>query len=181
MSFGLMLRALRHKKKLTLRDLSDRLKVDHSYLSRLENGSVPPSEKVLKHLARLFGIPTEELRVAAGKLPQDVANIFYEHPKEATSLLRERFAVYNTFIAPSNGIGSKKGLEPVFETSRGKLYHCDCLELLPTIPAESVDLVFADPPFNLRKNYGQLVDDDLDEERYLKWSYQWLDQLIQTH
>ena len=28
----------------------------------------------------------------------------------------------------------------------------DCLELLKEIPDESVDMTFADPPFNLKKN-----------------------------
>ena len=26
----------------------------------------------------------------------------------------------------------------------------NCLEILPTLPAESVDLIFADPPYNLQ-------------------------------
>jgi len=29
----------------------------------------------------------------------------------------------------------------------------DCLNLLRKIPDESVDMTFADPPFNLKKNY----------------------------
>ncbi len=179
MSFSMTLRELRKKRHLTLRDLANRMRIDHAYLSRLETGSVPPSDRVLRQLARLFGVPAEELGLAAGKLPQDVAHIFYEHPKEAASLLRERFAVYNTTFMPNdrseNGHGQQS--EPVFETSRGRLYQCDCLDLLPTIPSESVDMIFADPPFNLRKNYGRLVDDDLAEEKYLQWSYQWLEEL----
>ncbi len=30
-----------------------------------------------------------------------------------------------------------------------RFYHADCLDVLATIPAESVDLIFADPPYNL--------------------------------
>lgn len=30
-----------------------------------------------------------------------------------------------------------------------RLYHGDCLEVLKTIPAESIDMIFADPPYNL--------------------------------
>lgn len=30
-----------------------------------------------------------------------------------------------------------------------RLYHGDCLEVLDSLPPESVDLIFADPPYNL--------------------------------
>jgi site-specific DNA-methyltransferase (adenine-specific) len=30
-----------------------------------------------------------------------------------------------------------------------RLYHGNCLEILPTIPEESIDLIFADPPYML--------------------------------
>jgi len=37
-------------------------------------------------------------------------------------------------------------LKPYFETENGKLYHGDCLEIMPQL--EPVDLVVADPPYN---------------------------------
>ena len=39
--------------------------------------------------------------------------------------------------------------QPYFEQHNFKLYHTDCLELLNLIPVESVDMVFADPPYML--------------------------------
>jgi site-specific DNA-methyltransferase (adenine-specific) len=35
-----------------------------------------------------------------------------------------------------------------------KIYIGDCLEILPKIPSESIDLVFADPPYGLAKKKG---------------------------
>ena len=35
-----------------------------------------------------------------------------------------------------------------------RIYDGDCLKVLPTIPSESVDLVFADPPYNISKKKG---------------------------
>lgn len=35
-----------------------------------------------------------------------------------------------------------------------KIYFGDCLKILPKIPAESIDLVFADPPYNMSKKKG---------------------------
>lgn len=184
MSFSSVLKDLRVRHQLSLRELAGRLKVDHAYLSRLESGTVPSSDRVIRALGKLFQIPEEELRISAGKFPQDVSRILYDNPKEAASLLRERFAIYNTLPAvrlSGNGHRSgKKRLAPIFETDRGKLYRCDCLDLLPTIPTESIDCVFADPPFNLRKHYGHRVNDDLEESEYLQWSYQWLAELTRV-
>lgn len=41
---------------------------------------------------------------------------------------------------------------PILETPSGKLYEADCLEFLRAVDTETVDLAFADPPFNLGKN-----------------------------
>jgi site-specific DNA-methyltransferase (adenine-specific) len=38
---------------------------------------------------------------------------------------------------------------PYFSTDGFVLYHGDCLALLGTLPEGSVDMVFADPPYNL--------------------------------
>jgi site-specific DNA-methyltransferase (adenine-specific) len=55
----------------------------------------------------------------------------------------------------------------------------DCLETLRDIPDESVDMVFADPPFNLRKSYNSYRDNK-DEEEYLLWCEQWLNELVRV-
>jgi len=62
----------------------------------------------------------------------------------------------------------------VHSTKFGTLYHGDCLDLLKELPAESVDLVFADPPFNLGKLYGDHYDDGKAEVEYLQWSKEWI-------
>lgn len=49
----------------------------------------------------------------------------------------------------------------------------DCLRALAELPAESVDLVFADPPFNI--GYGYDVYDDVRaKDEYLAWTDRWL-------
>lgn len=53
----------------------------------------------------------------------------------------------------------------------------DALEVLATLPDESVDLVFADPPYNLDKAYTT-YDDEKDRDAYLNWCNAWLDQYI---
>jgi len=51
---------------------------------------------------------------------------------------------------------------PYYETENGKLYHGDCLEIIPQL--ESVDLVYTDPPYNAKKHYGPYKDDMSDNE-----------------
>ena len=38
-------------------------------------------------------------------------------------------------------------MTPYYETELGKLYHGDCLEIMPEL--EPVDLVLTDPPYNI--------------------------------
>ena len=53
------------------------------------------------------------------------------------------------------------------------IHQGDILEVLKNYPDESVDLVFADPPYNLEKNY-QSYDDALSEREYIEWCNAWL-------
>ena len=69
---------------------------------------------------------------------------------------------------------------PKMETPRGKLYEADCLSVLPHILAETVDLVFADPPFNLGKEYNSKFNDSVPEQTYLSWCEQWLEELVRV-
>src|SRR5436305_1022831 len=50
----------------------------------------------------------------------------------------------------------------------------DCLEILPTLPTWSADLVFADPPFNIGLAYDG-YDDRLPRQAYLAFTDRWLD------
>jgi site-specific DNA-methyltransferase (adenine-specific) len=63
---------------------------------------------------------------------------------------------------------------PVFSTERGALFRGDCTELLPRFPDACVDTIFADPPFNLGKQYGASVDDRRADDDYLAWCRRWL-------
>lgn len=43
----------------------------------------------------------------------------------------------------------QKKISPYFEENGFTLYHGDCLNVLAHLPANSVDMIFADPPYNL--------------------------------
>jgi site-specific DNA-methyltransferase (adenine-specific) len=61
-------------------------------------------------------------------------------------------------------------------TSRNTLIQGDCIAGLAGLDAESVDLVFADPPFNIGYKYD-LYEDRKSANEYLAWSRQWIEQV----
>ena len=40
-------------------------------------------------------------------------------------------------------------MQSYYENPKFKLYHANCLDLLVKLPENSVDMIFADPPYNL--------------------------------
>jgi len=69
-------------------------------------------------------------------------------------------------------------IRPHYLTDLGVLFADDCLSVLPHIRDEIVDTVFADPPFNLKKRYGEKFTDDVSEKEYLNWCCQWINQCV---
>lgn len=65
-------------------------------------------------------------------------------------------------------------------TPRGALFNEDCLDFLRSVKSEAVDTVFADPPFNLGKVYGNKVNDSMGEEEYAEWAREWLRECVRT-
>jgi len=55
----------------------------------------------------------------------------------------------------------------------------DCLDHLKTIEDNSIDVCFADPPFNLDKKYTSYRD-QLPLNEYLEWCEQWLKELVRV-
>lgn len=51
---------------------------------------------------------------------------------------------------------------------------------LPRIKSEVVDTVFADPPFNLGKEYGDSFSDLKPDEEYLRWCKGWIRECVRT-
>jgi len=74
--FGAKLRELRQQLGLTLRELADKVGIDFTYLSKIENGVLPPpSEKVISKLAEVLGADKDELTILAGRIPSDIAPV----------------------------------------------------------------------------------------------------------
>jgi site-specific DNA-methyltransferase (adenine-specific) len=72
-------------------------------------------------------------------------------------------------------------LTPTFATDLGAVYNTDCFNLFSALKDESIDSVFADPPFNLGKDYGNGAErDDLDTYEYLDWCSKWIAESVRV-
>ncbi|MFT5300734.1 MAG: DNA modification methylase [Mariniblastus sp.] len=58
----------------------------------------------------------------------------------------------------------------------GKIHQGDCIKGLKKVPDGSVDLAFADPPFNIGFKYDEYKD-RLEDDQYLAWSHDWISQV----
>ena len=72
----------------------------------------------------------------------------------------------------------QQALEPLiksyqlqYEHPYGKLYQGDSIDWLKSLESESVDLIFADPPYNIKKADW---DNFENQEQYIEWSLQWI-------
>lgn len=62
-----------------------------------------------------------------------------------------------------------------FRDNSHHIIHGDVLQSLAQIQDESVNLIFADPPYNIGKDFDGLLE-KWDEEEFLNWCYEWIDE-----
>lgn len=68
----------------------------------------------------------------------------------------------------------------LFSNGDHSIYHGDALMVLrEAIPAQSIDLIFADPPYNIGKRFATFHDKWESDEAYAAWCYRWLDLCIE--
>lgn len=88
-TFGVALRRLRREAGVTQRELADRIGVDFSYISKVENGRVsPPAADTVVQIANALGVGSEELLALTGKIPTEVQKSV-STSKAAQEFLRE--------------------------------------------------------------------------------------------
>jgi len=109
----------------------------------------------------------------AGLTTEAIKNLLSD-PEQLTSALESilagRDSIKNEAPVP---------LKKYFHTKKGELYHGSCFELLNKLEDNSIDCIFADPPFNLSKEYENGTNDLMPESEYLEWSRAWIDLCIQ--
>ena len=71
-------------------------------------------------------------------------------------------------------------INPTFSTNYGALYRSDCLELMGSLKNDSIDTIFADPPFNIGKQYNNGQSDSLKPQEYLDWCCLWISEAVRV-
>jgi DNA modification methylase len=115
---------------------------------------------VLQRIARLAGVKSEELLQLAAK------------SSERAKVLG-KVAPITSLLAGS----ADKSFDKLTRVELDQVYAGDCLSFLHRVEVLHsnglFDLAFADPPYNLEKNYSQW-DDAMVDQHYLEWCNAWL-------
>lgn len=64
-------------------------------------------------------------------------------------------------------------LELFYNHKNGQLWLGDSIEWLKSLPSGGIDLIFADPPYNIKKTVWDSFES---QEEYIKWSMLWIEQ-----
>jgi len=80
---------------------------------------------------------------------------------------------------PKTEIITPDTTEPVIQVTavRQDVIHGDTLVVLPTLQAESAQIIIADPPYNIGKDFGNDSDKQPMDE-YLKWCEKWIKECL---
>lgn len=89
MTFGQALKELRRSKEVSQRELADRVGVDFSYISKIENNRMPPpAADTIERICRALDVSADDLLAMSGKVPSSIKKALDESP-EAIGFMRE--------------------------------------------------------------------------------------------
>lgn len=70
---GIALREYRRAAGISQRELAQKAGLDFSYISKIENGRIPPpSADTMVLICKILGVKSEELLALTGKLPSEI-------------------------------------------------------------------------------------------------------------
>lgn len=122
--------------------------------------------------ANIIGVSTETLRRwdKSGKfesIRHPINNYRVYHESNVLSLVEElqlELEYRKTKLESSE-------IEPFFQTKYGSIYQYDAIKFLRTLKNESIDLIFADPPYNIKKAEWDTFSS---QKEYVEWSMEWI-------
>lgn len=121
--------------------------------------------------AKIIGVSPETLRrwdkTGKFKSVRHPINNYRVYPKDKLMSFVEEIQLEQEYKA------RKKNNDylPYFETEYGKLYKDDAINFLKTLDSNSVDLIFADPPYNVKKAQWDTFSS---QKEYVYWSMEWI-------
>jgi len=144
-----------------------------------------------KHLINPLGSAISDVWSAShlaiqnsNKIPTEIVNRIYELQDKTknTTLLIYQTNAFPSAVCREKPFRKKSNVKETTCNSINdkfidKVIHADSFKLMRTIankfPNGFFDLAFADPPYNLAKQYS-VYDDELHETKYVKWCNSWL-------
>jgi site-specific DNA-methyltransferase (adenine-specific) len=156
--------------KGALRKAAECLQVSIDNLKYYNDNNILPASPDLERILESMQITKFQLMLEMGIYNQDLKELLSVHSASISQLLG--VDLKQTDQAPGRSI------DPVFSTELGKLYQGDCIEIMREIGSGSINLIFADPPFNLNKLYPSGINDDLKHKDYISWCEAWLEECI---
>ncbi|MFZ2323426.1 MAG: DNA methyltransferase [Ignavibacteriaceae bacterium] len=124
----------------------------------------------LKEVAEILNVNRETLRRwdRSGKFPstRHPINNYRVYPSSKVNQLvkelqLEFYSEKKSVILP----------HPFYKNESGSLYKIDALQFLKSIDNETVDLIFADPPYNIKKAEWDTFQS---QKQYAEWSLLWI-------
>lgn len=134
-----------------------------------ENCAIEQATNILPAVEKYTGLSKLEIYLSLGIVPEKYKSDFFENIHAISEILEKNHKI--------NEI-EQLNLTPFFETESGTLYNDDCIKVLSTISDQSIDMVFADPPFNLSKVYDEGINDNLSMTAYTEWCFKWIEECI---
>lgn len=123
--------------------------------------------------AESLGISSGTLRRwdKSGRFPSSrhPINNYRIYPTDQVNSLKEQLAIY--FTKKDTELAKK--VKPYFKTNFGQLYKLDVIDFLKTLDNESVDLIFADPPYNIKKVEWDTFES---QRQYVDWCMEWINE-----
>lgn len=151
---------------------------DLPLLDNINSISKPALETILKLLPapieRLQGLITPASSIGQYPIPISLQTLTVAEPHSRYTQSPLQYSFPNILPQTTAFAQPESSAE---QSLWNRVIQGDILEVLRQYPDESVDLVFADPPYNLDKAYNS-YNDEIDRRAYLEWCNLWLDEYI---
>jgi len=126
----------------------------------------------ISQAAKMLGVSAETLRRwdKAGKFPSQrhpINNYRIYKEDQVKFVVKEMEQAYLTDYINS----LQYQIDPFFETSLGTLYNEDAIKFFKSLETSSVQLIFADPPYNIKKAEWDTFES---QKKYVEWSMEWI-------
>lgn len=136
--------------------LAERSGVPVVRLPHYNDANLLPSGEDLERILAATGITEMELMLAMGRLSRATLSAIQSNAAAVAQAIGSAQAESSR---TRTGCEQPAAATPtqMLETNLGRLFQGDCIERMRTLPSDSVDMIFADPPFNLNKLYPSSI------------------------